>query len=310
VRRRLVLVACAALTAVSAVVPTAAQAQARTPLPVENNFLASYLAHVDKPATPPPGANDWACESRLHPTPVILVHGTWEHQAINWQAFSPYLKNRGYCVYTFNYGGRSGDLLWGYRSVASNAQELSDFVDLVRSRTGAAKVDLVGHSQGGGPMPRYYIKFLGGSAKVGKLIGLTPSNHGTTVGGLAELMETLGLVDYLEMNQPGLSDQLVGSALIKRLDTCPGGPDADICPGDRVRYTVIATKHDQVVTPYANGFLKGAKNITIQDVCPIDNSEHLAISYDSNAQQLVANALDPAHAKPVRCSAVYPLIGG
>ena len=45
--------------------------------------------------------------------------------------------------------------------------------------TGAAKVDIIGHSQGG-MMPRYYVKNLGGAAKVDDLIGLSPSNHGTT----------------------------------------------------------------------------------------------------------------------------------
>ena len=45
--------------------------------------------------------------------------------------------------------------------------------------TGAAKVSMVGHSQGG-MMPRYYIKFLGGASKVDDLVGLSPSNHGTS----------------------------------------------------------------------------------------------------------------------------------
>ena len=52
--------------------------------------------------------------------------------------------------------------------------------------TGASQVDIVGHSQGG-MMPRYYIKFLGGAAKVHTLVGLAPSNHGTTLDGLFTL---------------------------------------------------------------------------------------------------------------------------
>ncbi len=38
---------------------------------------------------------------------------------------------------------------------------------------------MVGHSQGG-MMPRYYLKFLGGASKVDDLVGLAPSNHGTS----------------------------------------------------------------------------------------------------------------------------------
>ena len=49
----------------------------------------------------------------------------------------------------------------------------------MRAQTGAAKVDLVGHSQGG-MMPRDYLKNLGGAAVVDDLVALSPSNHGTT----------------------------------------------------------------------------------------------------------------------------------
>jgi hypothetical protein len=33
-------------------------------------------------------------------------------------------------------------------------------------------------------MPRYYLKFLGGASSVHTLIGLAPSNHGTTLDGI------------------------------------------------------------------------------------------------------------------------------
>ncbi len=37
-------------------------------------------------------------------------------------------------------------------------------------------------------MPNYYIKFLGGASKVDTFIGLAPSNHGTTLSGLTNLI--------------------------------------------------------------------------------------------------------------------------
>jgi len=40
-------------------------------------------------------------------------------------------------------------------------------------------------------MPRYYLKNLGGAGKVGALIGLAPSNHGTTLNGLLTLASHL-----------------------------------------------------------------------------------------------------------------------
>jgi hypothetical protein len=39
-------------------------------------------------------------------------------------------------------------------------------------------------------MPRYYLKFLGGTAEVDDLIGVSPSNHGTSNPG-AQLAEGL-----------------------------------------------------------------------------------------------------------------------
>src|SRR3954471_3018837 len=113
---------------------------------------------------PPPGANVPCTPSAAHPEPVILVHGTFENMFDNWQAMSPALKAAGYCVYAFNYGSYqgSGDLgVYGTDFIEHNAQQLADEVRSVLKQTGARRVELVGHSQGG-MMPRYYIKNLGG----------------------------------------------------------------------------------------------------------------------------------------------------
>ncbi|WP_446921090.1 esterase/lipase family protein, partial [Klebsiella pneumoniae] len=59
-----------------------------------------------------------------------------------------------------------------------SAKAVSGFVDRVLTATGSKKVDLIGWSQGGGPLPNYYITKLGGDKKVSKLIALAPSNHG------------------------------------------------------------------------------------------------------------------------------------
>ena len=125
----------------------------------------------------PPGANDWACKpSAEHPYPVILVPGTFESMAKNWSTLSPYLKSKGYCVFALNYGETNG--VYATAPVTESAKELAPFVDAVRAATGAKKVDLVGHSQGG-MMPRYYMGFLGGAKYVHQLVGIAPSNHGT-----------------------------------------------------------------------------------------------------------------------------------
>ncbi|WP_213060508.1 hypothetical protein, partial [Escherichia coli] len=69
--------------------------------------------------------------------------------------------------------------------------------------------------------------------------------------------------------------------------------DGDTVPG--IAYTVISTRLDTTVTPYTQAFLKGAKNMTVQDACPLDAYGHGRLPYDPVAYQMVLNALDPNH---------------
>jgi triacylglycerol esterase/lipase EstA (alpha/beta hydrolase family) len=228
--------------------------------------------------------------------------------ADNWQAASPVLVNHGYCVFAFNYGGAApADPVQGTGLIPASARQLKAFIGRVLAATGAAKVDLVGHSQGG-MMPRYYLRFLGGAARVHALVGLAPSSHGTTIDGLTTLAQTLGTLSVLSaglsVTCPACSQQLAGSAFLARLNA--GG---DTVPG--VSYTVIESRNDEVVTPYTSAFLSGpgVTNITVQDQCAADQSDHLEIAYDPVALADVLNALDPAYPVPVPCVPVLPLTG-
>src|SRR3954465_2155707 len=96
------------------------------------------------PGIPPPGANDPACKpAAAHPYPVILVHGTFGDMTVSWNTIAPALEARGYCVWALDYGNR------GTGDIDRSADQLVAFVDLVRATTGAAKVSMIGHSQGG-----------------------------------------------------------------------------------------------------------------------------------------------------------------
>jgi len=254
-------------------------------------------------SAPSSGWNNYSCKpSATHPRPVVLVHGTFGNSVDNWLALAPYLVDRGYCVYSLDYGQLPGVPLFnGLGPIDKSAEQLQVFVDKVLAATGAAKADLVGHSQGG-MMPRYYLKFLGGAAKVNALVGIAPDNHGTTLSGLTNLLPYFpGAEDLLKASTPGLADQMAGSAFMTKLNA--GG---DTVAG--VHYTVIATKHDEVVTPYTSGFLTGSDvhNVLLQDLCPVDLSEHVAIGiFDRIAYHEVANALDPAHASATTCASVF-----
>ncbi|MCX5138184.1 esterase/lipase family protein [Streptomyces sp. NPDC060011] len=254
-------------------------------------------------SAPSSGWNNYSCKpSAAHPRPVVLVHGTFGNSVDNWLALAPYLTSRGYCVFSLDYGQLPGVPLFnGLGPIDKSAAQLQVFVDKVLAATGAAKADLVGHSQGG-MMPRYYLKFLGGAAKVNALVGIAPDNHGTTLSGLANLLPYFpGAADLLSSATPGLADQVAGSAFLTKLNA--GG---DTVPG--VHYTVIATKYDEVVTPYTSQFLSGSDvhNVLLQNLCGLDLSEHVAIGIvDRIAYHEVANALDPAHASATTCASVF-----
>jgi len=296
----------ATTTALAALTIGAGAAQAEQ-LPVLYNGILGY-AHASSFASPP-GSNNFSCKpSRAHPRPVILVHGTFADMSDSWQALSPLLRNNGYCVFALNYGSYAGSGLLGIYAtgvIAQSAEELSSFVKRVRQATGAKQVDLVGHSQGG-MMPRYYLRSLGGAASVHTLVGLAPSNHGTTLNGVFTLASLFpGASAFLGILCPACQQQEAGSPFITSLNS--GG---ETVPG--VSYTVIESSGDEVVTPYTSAFLSGSKvtNILLQSQCSLDHGEHLSMPYDHIADADVLNALDPAHPVTPACTPVEPIIGG
>jgi triacylglycerol esterase/lipase EstA (alpha/beta hydrolase family) len=273
------------LAAVAAVALMAASAPA---------YAASSTSSVGVVA----GANDFSCRpSAAHPFPVVLVHGTFAN-ASSWATISPILANAGYCVFALNYGCQAlGPAVCATGPIEESAAQLRAFVDLVLSATHASKVDIVGHSQGG-MMPRYYLRFLGGAARVDRLVGLAPSNHGTTVDGLQALASALaGLV-----NCDACLQQLAGSAFLNNLNA--GG---DTVAG--VLYTVIETRFDEVVTPFTSAFLSGpaVTNILLQNRCVLDVTGHVGITQDPNAIGWVLNALDPSVPAPACTPFVFLL---
>ncbi len=303
---RPVMVAAAVLVAgIGADAPSATGAPPPS-YPVPYNFAVGLLTTALHPGQGPPGSNDWDCTpSAAHPYPVVLVHGTFANMTDSWQALSPLLANNGYCVFALDYGGPPGNQIQATGDIPTSAAQLAAFVDRVLAETGATEVDVVGHSQGG-MLPRWYIQFLGGEAKVRALVGMSPSNHGTTFNGLAALARAFpGGSAFVTSLCPACEQQFVGSTFMQTLNA--GG---DTVPG--VTYTVITTRYDVVVTPYSSAFLTGpgVTNITVQDGCGLDLADHLSIMYDRRALRYALNALDPAHAVAPACTLVLPGVGG
>lgn len=257
---------------------------------------------------PPPGADDPDITvTPEHPLPIILLNGTLGTQGDNWGVGAPVLANAGYKVYSFNYGNVTpfpGFPFQGLGNIEESGQELSDEIDRVLAETGAEKVIIVGHSQGGGILPAYYINEMGGADKVSQVIGIAPSNHGTNVDGLVALLSipVLGQLGYATLN-------LIGPALTQQLVTSPFQEvvygNGDTRPG--VQYTNIITANDWIVTPYSQQMLDGPNvvNILIQDYDPDFRSGHAnivvsdvtwGIVLDALAANPEANPLAPEHA--------------
>ncbi|WP_020662540.1 esterase/lipase family protein [Amycolatopsis benzoatilytica] len=303
--RGIVLLTAAAVTALCGTTAASATTGKEPTGPVQPNIIAAALYAVAQPTIAPPGANDWNCKpSAAHPNPVLLSNGTTANAYENWANLSQKLANAGYCVFAGNFGGSPGAFLQTVGPVAGTAGQLATFGDQILKATGAAKLDVVGHSQGG-MNPRYWIKYLGGADKIGKLIGLSPSNYGTSLFGLLTAIQAIPPArDVVGAACPACNEQSTGSAFLADLNA--GG---DTVPG--VDYTVIQTRYDDVVTPYTNAFLKPApnvKNLVLQDVCGLDYTDHLGITYDPVAEREVLNALDPEHAVAPQCVFVPPVI--
>jgi triacylglycerol esterase/lipase EstA (alpha/beta hydrolase family) len=257
----------------------------------------------------PAGANNGCKPSSAHPYPVVLAEGTFGNMYNSFGAVSPDLANNGYCVYAFNFGQTLPlSMFDATGDIPTSAGQLSTFVNQVLSETRATKVDIVGWSQGG-MMPRYYINDLGGAAKVNMLVGLAPSNYGTTVDGLVTYIGDLGLLGLgtvlLSPVCEACVQQLQGSSFLTSLNVDPTAAG--------VKYVVIETKDEDVVTPYTNAFLPAGpnvQNITLQSQCPQDASDHVSIPYDSNALADVVNALGPDIPTFVpSCQTVGPIFG-
>jgi triacylglycerol esterase/lipase EstA (alpha/beta hydrolase family) len=278
--------------AVSRTLIGAPHVAAGTPFPVTYGIL--HGLSFFQPQVPPPGANDDTIHvTAQHPLPIILLNGTTTTQGINWGVGAPVLANAGYKVYTFNYGNITSNPNYPIQAtddIRRSGEQLAAEVKRVLEETGAPQVILIGHSQGGGILPAYYINNLGGADKVSQLIGIAPSNHGTDASGLIGLqsLPILGpLVSaFANLLGPALEQQSVGNEFQQEVygngDTRPG-----------VLYTTITSMNDEIVTPYTQQALDGPNvtNIVLQDLYPGLSAGHLGVVLSPQVWSVVLDAL-------------------
>lgn len=310
-RRILAASAATALGALALAPSASAAEQATAKGPYQLNFSPALLYSLVFPDAEPQGVNDWNCTPKAGTQPVILVHGTFANQYDSFARMAPELKWAGHCVYSFNYGTNGTAAVaqlpgvYGTTGLSANGDELAAFAATVRQRTGSSKVDMVGWSQGGTIITDVLKKQGGGG--VDDVVTYGATHHGTTLSGLATIAKTIGATD---LTAKGLGqaavDQIKGSPYLQQLTA-----DGDTVPG--VNYTVVATRYDEVTTPYQSTFLTAGpgatvKNITLQDGCGIDFSDHLSMTASPRMIDITKRALHPEGKGLLRCLPNAPIL--
>ncbi|MFE6921253.1 esterase/lipase family protein [Nocardia sp. NPDC057663] len=271
------------------------------PGPRQTDHLAAARYLDGHPSAVPVGVNNFGCKPTAeHPRPVVLVHGTDSSAYSDWAGIGPQLVDAGMCVFALNYGGAPGADTFGTEDMRISFAQLAAFVDDVLAVTGAAKIDLVGFSQGA-TVSRYYVNKLGGAPKVGTWVGLASPSYGGVMYGLVPVGQAVpGMMDvYAKVTSTAAVQQAQGEPLMVELNA--GG---DTVPGPR--YVTVGSRVDEMIQPFENIALHGAgaENLVLQDLCADDLTGHFHLVYDPFVQQLLLRVLDPAHATAPVCKPV------
>jgi triacylglycerol esterase/lipase EstA (alpha/beta hydrolase family) len=276
-------------------------------------FLASQAAAGASTGStvstsPTSGFDNWNCRpSAAHPEPVVLLHGLGATGPANFATLGPYLASAGFCAYAPTYGESiPGIPVGGLAPIPQSATQIAAYINQVLAATGATKIDLVGHSEGGF-QALYGPKFVPGEAsEVDRVVALAPPTHGTTLDNLVTVAADFGILPLADtiltaVTCASCTELTTGSSLVTQLNT-----GAVAQPG--IDYTIIASTHDELVTPFGTEFVDepGVVNETVQATCPLDPVGHVGLAFDPDVAELVLNALDPANPVPVTCSVGAP----
>lgn len=238
---------------------------------------------ADAAATLPLGArikprgvfeDDWGARpTTQRPWPVILIHGTCDTKGV-WQILGNELRQDGWAVFAPDYGRRATQPL------AESAQQLDAYIRTVRMATGADKVILIGHSQGG-LLARYWMRMIGGAEHVLHLMCISAPNHGTTYGGIVSRLIRTPRQEAVMRSVidgwfgPAGMDQVVGSEALRETNR-----DGDLESG--VSYTCIATRSDAVVVPPETCFLdpRGVAEGTVRNIYVQDFDRRAVVMHE------------------------------
>ncbi|WP_370617695.1 esterase/lipase family protein [Mumia sp. Pv 4-285] len=200
--------------------------------------------------------------------PVLLVHGTVSNAAESWGwGVAPALRDQGFDVCTVDLPDYSRP------DIQVSAEYVVHAIDAIYQSTGR-KVDVVGHSQGNLQL-RWAVKWWPHlQARVDDMVNLANPANGI-VGGSA-----FCIVPCI----PAATQFSLGSRFLDALNA------GDPTPGP-ISYTSIYSLTDEAILPFTTAIVDGAKNISVQSVCPGRIVTHVGFLYDSVAFRLTVDAL-------------------
>lgn len=247
--------------------------------------------------------NDFGCRSEHNP--VVLLHGLSASREVDLNTLSWHLKNLGYCVFSETYGAHPiPSWIGGLRHMRDSAQDVARFVREVKDKTGAAKVDLVGHSEGG-VMAIYVPMTQAGIADiVGHNVALGPAIHGAQYYGFTDLFyfggevtRRLASLVLKTIGCPACDDMATGGAV--HSDFLNASPRI-VQPGNKA--SIIVSTKDTLVAPDVSRIEEeGVRNVVVQDKCPDDPVGHAGLAWDKTVWELVINELTEDYDRPFEC---------
>ena len=196
-------------------------------------------ASAAKPVKPGGG-----CPALTH-NPILFVHG-WNSSSSTWNTMISRFQADGWTTPELNN--------WSYnysQSNATTASQIATKVDSILKATCAAKVDLISHSMGG-LSTRYYVKNLGGGAKVDDFVSLGGPNHGTDTANFCF--------------STACSEMRVGSSFLNALNSGDETPDVG------VNWMTWWSPCDEIINPDSSVPLNGATNT--ETACMSHSSLH------------------------------------
>jgi triacylglycerol esterase/lipase EstA (alpha/beta hydrolase family) len=211
-------------------------------------------------------------------TPVLIVGGLTEPQAFL-NTLQSRLQDAGLTVFTMALPGA----IPGTQDIAVSAQAVAARARQVLDQTGAARLDVVGHSEGGLAL-RYYVKNLGGGAQVRRYVSLGTPQHGTQVANVIGAFPVIGQLAGTICT--ACAQMAVGSAFLTALNSPTDVPGA-------VTYTALGTRFDELVTPapQASFLQDGGTSASVQQFCPNDVVFHVGLLFDRPTAGLTISAL-------------------